>query len=148
MSARLQKKAKLKVMPNQIVRALGEPDGIAKSSARPCYKQRTGSRYWGLTRISSREKPEYSLRDSYKFSSTGKCVNIYVMDSGINIHHKTFGGRARHGFTAPELYKLEGDADFNGHGTLVAGLAAGNYHITTLINLITVQSDVRLSKWQ
>ncbi|CAH2350673.1 subtilase-type proteinase Rrt12p [[Candida] railenensis] len=48
----------------------------------------------------------------------GTEVLAYVIDSGINIHHPEFGGRAEAGadFTG------EGPGDFNGHGTHVAGL--------------------------
>ena len=89
-----------------------------------CYKQNTGERYWGLTRISHPEKPNYP-GSSYKFSDTGKCVNVFVVDSGVNIYHQTFGGRATVGFIAKELFEKEGSADLLGHGTHVAGLAAG-----------------------
>lgn len=45
-------------------------------------------------------------------------VLVYVIDSGININHPEFGGRAHAGADFTD----EGPGDFNGHGTHVAGL--------------------------
>ncbi|WP_019632169.1 S8 family peptidase [Actinomadura atramentaria] len=72
---------------------------------------------WGLDRIDQRSKK----RDKkYTYKSTGSGVNAYVIDTGIDVKHKDFGGRASIAWTASRFY---GDgADCNGHGTHVAGI--------------------------
>ena len=90
-----------------------------------CYEQKTGLTNWGLTRISQHERPDFSADDSYKMCGTGEGVTVYVVDTGVNIHHRTFSGRARVGYTVKDLRNIEGDEDKHGHGTHVAGLIAG-----------------------
>jgi cerevisin len=74
---------------------------------------------WGLSRISHRDK----LYTNYAFDpNTGHDVVVYVIDTGINIHHQEFQGRAEWGTTIPlDDYDIDG----NGHGTHCAGTIAG-----------------------
>ncbi|KAK9759453.1 hypothetical protein K7432_017568 [Basidiobolus ranarum] len=71
---------------------------------------------WGLPRVSQRARnpnAPYNYPDN-----AGAGVDVYVIDTGINVRHSDFGGRA----TLPVSF-ISGEAtdDLNGHGTHVAG---------------------------
>ncbi|ORZ30366.1 peptidase S8/S53 domain-containing protein [Catenaria anguillulae PL171] len=79
---------------------------------------------WGLVRISSRDKPKYTSPFVYAGDATGEGVTAYVVDSGVEIEHPDFGGRAVRGWKASRNFK---DGDYHGHGTSVAGVIAGEW---------------------
>jgi subtilisin family serine protease len=81
---------------------------------------------WALDRVDQRDLP---LNNQYVFTSTGVGVNIYIIDSGIRLTHGEFGGRAQY-VPSPMNGDFVGDGHGNGgdcygHGTAVAGVAAG-----------------------
>ncbi|KAI0686618.1 serine protease [Earliella scabrosa] len=97
---------------------------------------------WGLQRISQNpplppNSSPFDLVYNYRFdSSAGFGTDIYVIDTGINIDHNDFGGRARWGAT----FGPYRSADGNGHGTHCAGTAAGTrFGVAKLANLIAVK---------
>jgi hypothetical protein len=76
---------------------------------------------WALDRVDQKLMP---LNGSFAYGATGAGVNIYVVDGGIRYTHTEFGGRAKSAYDA-----LGGNgADCSGHGTGVAGIAAGSVH--------------------
>lgn len=78
---------------------------------------------WGLSRLSHRSPLTLRTFNKYPYDARGgEGVTVYVIDTGINVNHSDFEGRASWGFTAPED---DGDEDGNGHGSHVAGTIAG-----------------------
>ncbi|KAG2225493.1 hypothetical protein INT45_010320 [Circinella minor] len=77
---------------------------------------------WGLSRISHRT--ELTLRTFNKYEhdeNGGEGVKVFVIDTGINVDHRDFHGRASWGAT----FAKDGDNDGNGHGSHCAGTIAG-----------------------
>ncbi|GAM91294.1 hypothetical protein ANO11243_093420 [Dothideomycetidae sp. 11243] len=91
---------------------------------------------WALHHISHKKKGINT--NSYLYdSSAGVGTYAYVIDSGININHVEFQGRATRGFNAVPDH---GDADALGHGTRVAGLIGSKtYGVAKRTNLIAVK---------
>lgn len=96
---------------------------------------------WGLDRINQRHGLDHEERyiDS-AYASKGAGIVIFSVDTGVNVHHPEFGGRAIAGadFTLSDYNDKQhfrvcsphGDtacaADRQGHGTHTAGIAASS----------------------
>ncbi|KAI9163973.1 Subtilisin-like proteinase Spm1 [Paramyrothecium foliicola] len=78
---------------------------------------------WGLARISHRETLNFGTFNKYLYTAEGgEGVDAYVIDTGTNIEHVDFEGRAKWGKTIPSG---DEDVDGNGHGTHCSGTVAG-----------------------
>ncbi|WP_200212113.1 S8 family serine peptidase [Micromonospora coerulea] len=91
---------------------------------------------WGLDRI---DQTTSTLNRAYTYPATpASGVTAYVIDTGINVGHEDFGGRASHGWDF-----IDGDAvadDCNGHGTHVAGTIGGTmYGVAKDVKLVGVR---------
>lgn len=94
---------------------------------------------WGLARISQRDRifPWNDLSYIYQTGNPDNLVNAYVIDTGIQITHNDFEGRATWGKTA---IPYNGDEDLNGHGTHCAGIIGSKtYGVAKNVHLIAVK---------
>ncbi|KAG0375449.1 Secreted subtilisin-like serine protease sub4 [Mortierella sp. AD032] len=126
-------KSKKKAHPaNEFMQPITAED-IAGPNGAYTIQQRAPS--WGLPRVSQRGLP---LKADYSYpNSAGQGIDVYVIDTGININHIDFEGRARWGVTtvpgAP-------NTDDNGHGTFVAGVVGSRtFGVAKKVNLIAVK---------
>ena len=90
---------------------------------------------WGQDRVDQRNLP---LDQKYSYSTTASNVHAYIIDTGINMTHSTFGGRAVSGY---DFVDNKPDAtDCNGHGTHVAGTVGGSeYGLAKGVSLTAVR---------
>jgi len=101
-------------------------------TAQSCSSQNGAT--WGLDRIADEE---LNLDGLYTYPSNGgDGVQAFILDTGIQINHVDFGGRAVWG----ENFIDNTDNDCNGHGTHVAGTVGGKtWGVAKLVTLIAVK---------
>jgi subtilisin family serine protease len=91
---------------------------------------------WGLDRIDQRDLPLDGRRSTPGPAGAG--VTVYVIDTGVRVSHRDFGGRARHGWDFVENDRTAQDG--NGHGTQVAGIVAGtSYGVASRAEIVSVR---------
>ncbi|MEU4133102.1 S8 family peptidase [Streptomyces wuyuanensis] len=109
------------------------PDRLPDPGDVPAFARQAMS--WGLDRADQRALP---LDGQFTAASTGKGVTVYVVDTGIDYEHSEFGGRAVFGFDAVGDGRRGQDCE--GHGTHVAGTAAGaTYGVAPEARLVSVR---------
>ncbi|KAL9557042.1 hypothetical protein MBANPS3_001568 [Mucor bainieri] len=78
---------------------------------------------WGLSRVSHADPLTFKNYQKYEYNPDGgEGVKVYVIDTGVNVDHIDFDGRAIWGHTVPSGDR---DEDGNGHGSHCAGTIAG-----------------------
>ncbi|KAI7889451.1 serine protease 1 [Mucor mucedo] len=79
---------------------------------------------WGLSRVSHPDPLTFKNYQKYQYDPNGgKGIKVYVIDTGVNVDHTDFGGRAIWGKTVPNGDR---DEDGNGHGSHCAGTIGGS----------------------
>lgn len=98
---------------------------------------------WGLDRIDQAGLP---LTQSYSYPTAASGndaskVHAYVLDSGIRLTHKTFGGRATSGYDSwSDDTDATPDCTSASHGTHVAGILGGRqYGVAKNVRLVAVK---------
>jgi len=109
-----------------------EANMIVHASDDSCTQQQNA--VWGLDRIAERS---VNLDGKYPYpTSGGTDVDAYIVDTGINIKHVDFQGRANWGDNFIDTQ----DTDCNGHGTHVAGtVGSTTYGVAKKTTLIAVK---------
>ncbi|ROT40951.1 hypothetical protein SODALDRAFT_343138 [Sodiomyces alkalinus F11] len=103
-----------------------------------CKPETEKSAPWGLARVSHRERLNFGSYNQYLYTETaGEGVDAYIIDTGTNVDHVDFEGRAKWGKTIPEG---DDDVDGNGHGTHCSGTVAGKkYGVAKKANVYAVK---------
>lgn len=90
---------------------------------------------WGLDRVDQRDLP---LDAGYTYDTTAPNVTAYIVDSGVNIAHRDFEGRASYGWNFVDGTRTASDC--HGHGTHVAGIVGGETHgVAKDVKLVAVK---------
>lgn len=100
----------------------------AKAAATPTSPPlSTGSKTipWGLLRIKNVKGISGTDSTVDKFPAQGNNTEIYIVDTGCRVTHEQFQGRRIRAMPAPNSQYTTGIDDY-GHGSHVAGTAAGN----------------------
>jgi cerevisin len=109
------------------------------SVPRPNVSSLAWSQAWHLGRVSHREN---GVQD-WVYNQNGSChvrssldIRSYVIDTGIDIYHREFGGRAEWGANFAD----NNNEDCHGHGTHVAGLIGSqSYGVCVDAKLVAVK---------
>ncbi|CAG8506153.1 37105_t:CDS:2 [Racocetra persica] len=108
-----------------------------KNSSKPQRGITQENPVWNLDRCDQEHRP---LDNKYTYPScAGGDVDVYIVDTGIDIAHPEFEGRAKYGKSVCN-YCLPCPMDDNGHGTHVAGIVASKtYGVAKNASLIAVK---------
>ncbi|KAK6518660.1 hypothetical protein TWF506_005795 [Arthrobotrys conoides] len=103
-----------------------------------------GTSPWSLQRISSTApvtqngRPTTELSYKYRFTELedGEGVEVYIVDTGIDVEHPEFGRRARNAIST-----FDDDLEENsGHGTQIAGaIGSLNYGVAKNVSLVGIK---------
>ncbi|KAF7310691.1 hypothetical protein HMN09_00612000 [Mycena chlorophos] len=119
------------------LRSLPEVDFIERDQVVRIQDSQLGAP-WGLARVSHRDHLTLGTFKKYLYDPAGGAgVDVYIIDTGINIQHEEFQGRASWGSTIP---KNDDDLDANGCLIHSAGtVASRKYGVAKAANVIAVK---------
>ncbi|MFC4149262.1 S8 family serine peptidase [Micromonospora mangrovi] len=123
--------------PAQAARLAADPDVAYVEQVRKFSVAGTQSTppSWGLDRI---DQTTPVLNRSYTYPTTAADVTAYIVDTGIDISHQQFGGRASYGYDFVDNDAVADDCE--GHGTHVAGTVGGStYGVAKDVKLVAVR---------
>lgn len=111
----------IKAKDEQIEALLNDPD-VERVEVNKIVRINTtqASATWGIDRVDSRS----GIDRTYNYTSTGKGVHAYIIDTGTRTTHSEFKGRAGEGFSS--INDGKGANDCHGHGTHVSGTIGGS----------------------
>jgi subtilisin family serine protease len=90
---------------------------------------------WGLDRV---DQVSAALDTKFRYAADGTGVEIYILDTGIRRTHQEFTGRVAPGYVVPSVGSSTDDDC--GHGTHVAGVAAGTrYGVAKQATIVPVK---------
>lgn len=123
------------VEKNEIVKVPNPSNNVVDYKDQLVFYQQPGNEHfnvrskvpWHLSRVSQRDLP---LTGSYPYNMSGSChsnknvlINTYVVDTGIDVDHSEFEGRA----TWLANFADDEDTDCQSHGTHCAGLIGSRH---------------------
>ena len=115
-SAKLPEQALDKLRRNPFIKNIEKDQTVSITTS----GVQTGLPSWGLDRIDQRTLP---MDGQYAYQNIASNVYAYIIDTGIDMTHLEFQGRATSGY---DFVDNDADAsDCNGHGTHVAGTVGG-----------------------
>ncbi|KAI0230340.1 proteinase B, partial [Massospora cicadina] len=121
-----------------LVKAMPEVDAVEEDQMAKISAVQRGAP-WGLSRLSSKGRLGTNGRNLvYTHDPTGgQGVDVFVIDTGINIHHPDFQGRAIWG---ANFVNGSPNTDQNGHGSHCAGtIASHTYGVAKSATVIAVK---------
>ncbi|KAI9651991.1 MAG: subtilisin-like serine protease [Alyxoria varia] len=124
--------------PNHLVGAVNDIEKVEyiepDTRVNTTYLEAQSQPPWGLRRISQRH---VNYNDYIYDSTAGSGTYSYIIDTGIDVTHPAFQGRAVFGANfSPD----KSNADGNGHGTHVAGtVGSDSFGVAKLTNLVAVK---------
>jgi len=117
-----------------------EEDGYAEvdNESSSSYKVQQSPRNWFLPALSR-------TPGQYHYDKTGKGVDLYIMDSGVNYTHPEFENRVVNLWSFDDL-AVGGDVRSPEHGTMCAGCAGGKEHgVAKEVTIVNVRFDFKYS---